>query len=59
MNENLILKKNNSLFYFKKNSETGIQIKTPNLLINGFFVTNETLYIYDDENIHQFQLKII
>jgi len=27
------------------------------LLINQFLVTNETLYIYADEMLHQFQLK--
>ncbi|WP_298536883.1 hypothetical protein [uncultured Algibacter sp.] len=57
-NENLILKKDNSLFYLQRNSDIINKIETPNLLINGFFVTNETLYIYNDETLQQFQLKI-
>ncbi|MEC3907646.1 hypothetical protein VOI54_11500 [Tamlana sp. 2201CG12-4] len=57
-NENIFFKKENSLFYLKKNSDTILPIKTPNLLINAFFVTNETLYIYNDETLQQYQLKI-
>lgn len=57
-NENLILKKDNSLYYLNKNEDEVTQIKTPNLLIEAFFVTNETLYIYNNENLQQFQLKI-
>jgi hypothetical protein len=56
-NENIILKKENDLFYMKKNSENVIPISLPNLLINQFFVTNETLYIYNNETLQQFQLK--
>lgn len=56
-NENVIFKKANALFYMKKDSETIIPIALPNLLINQFFVTNETLYIYDNEVLQQFQLK--
>ncbi|ALJ05140.1 hypothetical protein APS56_08385 [Pseudalgibacter alginicilyticus] len=56
-NKNIILKKDNSLIYLKKDTKNKIPIKLPNLLINQFFVTNETLYIYDTEILHQFQLK--
>ena len=56
-NENIIFKKDNTLFYLKKDSGTIIPIALPNLLINQFFVTNETVYIYDNETLHQFQLK--
>lgn len=56
-NENIILKKEQNLFYLKKNAETPISILIPNLLINQFFVTNETLYIYDNELLHQYQIK--
>jgi len=55
-NGNIVLKKDNSLFYLKNNTENTIPIELPNLLINRFFVTNETLYIYDDEFLHQYQL---
>ncbi|WP_282124063.1 hypothetical protein [Algibacter mikhailovii] len=57
-NENLILKKENFLYYLKKNSEQPMLIKTPNILIEAFFVVNETLYIYNGETLEKFQLKI-
>lgn len=57
-NGNIVLKKGPSLFYLKKDSDSIQPIKTPNLLIDAFFVTNETLYIYNDEVIQEFQLKI-
>ncbi len=53
----LILKKANQLYILQKN-QTDIQsIEHPNLLINQFLVTNETLYIYEDEILRQYQLK--
>lgn len=55
-NGNIVLQKDNSLFYLKNNTGNVIPIKLPNLLIKQFFVTNETLYIYDDEFLHQYQL---
>ena len=57
VNGNLILKKENKLFYLAKDTKIFREIKTPKLLINQFFVTNETLYIYNDEFLHQYQLK--
>lgn len=57
-NENIIFKKDNALFYLKKDSGTIVPIRLPNLLINQFYVTNETLYIYNDEILHTYQLKI-
>ena len=57
-NENIILKKDDALFFIKKNKDEILPIITPNLLINQFFVTNETLYIYNSEILQQFQLKI-
>jgi len=56
-NENIILKKAKSLFYLSKNKRNTIPITLPNLLINQFFVTNETLYIYNDELLYQYQIK--
>ena len=54
----LVLKKDEKLYILQKN-ETEIQpIELPNLLINQFLVTNETLYIYHDEMLRQYQLKI-
>lgn len=57
-NENLILLKDNHLFLKLKNDTEIRPIKLPELLINQFFVTNETLYIYDNEYLHQYQLLI-
>lgn len=57
-NENLILKKENQLFYLKKDTKNTVPILTPSLLIHEFFVTNETLYIYDNKTLKQFHLKI-
>ena len=57
-NGNIILKKNNHLFYLKKNTQNLVPITLPNLLIKQFFVTNESLYIYTNETLEQFQLKM-
>jgi hypothetical protein len=57
-NGNLILKQGDILLFKSKDSEKLIPIKLPKLLINQFLLTNETLYIYDNEMLHQFQLKI-
>jgi len=46
------------LFFMRRNQDKISSINTPNLLINQFFVTNETLYIYNSETLQQFQLKI-
>tara|TARA_R110000868_G_scaffold5985_6_gene34751 strand:- start:4576 stop:5409 length:834 start_codon:yes stop_codon:yes gene_type:complete len=55
--ENIILKKGNLLFYSKKDTSKIIPIKIPDLLINQFLLTNETLYIYTNETLQKFQLK--
>ncbi|PQV48354.1 hypothetical protein CLV33_105210 [Jejuia pallidilutea] len=56
-NEGLYLKKNNSLFYLAEDSKAFMPVKTYNILIPQFFVTNETLYIYADETLQEFQIK--
>jgi hypothetical protein len=56
-NEHIVLKKENSLYFLKKNETEPVLILLPNLLINQFFVTNETLYIYNDETLHKFHIK--
>jgi hypothetical protein len=56
-NENLFLKKENILFYLNKNKDTPVRINLPNLIINQFFVTNETLYIYTQKTLQKFYLK--
>jgi len=55
-NGNLILRSSNSLFLLPKNSNKITKLDLPKLLIKRFFVTNETLYIYDGEMLHQYQL---
>ena len=57
-NENLILKTETDLFYKSKKAETMIAVERPKLLINQFLLTNETLYIYDSEKLHSYQLKL-
>ncbi|WP_405295318.1 hypothetical protein [Algibacter sp. Ld11] len=57
-NENLILKKDNTLFYLNKNDKQPVRILLPNLIINQFFVINETLYIYSQKTLYEFHLKI-
>ena len=57
-NESIFLKKENTLFFMKSNQDEILPIIIPNLLINQFLVTNETLYIYNSETLQQFQLKI-
>ncbi len=54
----VVLKKEDQLFVLSKNDTEINSIEHPNLLINQFLVTNETLYIYDNEILRQFQLKI-
>jgi len=55
---NLVLKKAEQLYILQKNKTEILPIEHPNLLINQFLVTNETLYIYDDQMLRQYQLKI-
>ncbi len=57
-NGNLILQKINQLFYLVKDTELFLELKISKLLIKQFFVTNETVYIYDDEFLYQYRLKI-
>lgn len=57
-NENIILKKQNKLFYLEKNSKIIKPITMQKVLINQFFVVNESLYIYGNESLQEFQLKI-
>ncbi|KJD31938.1 hypothetical protein PK35_12380 [Tamlana nanhaiensis] len=57
-NENIILKKDNKLFYLEENGTFAQPIQTSTLTVKQFFVTNETLYIYNNESLQKFQLKI-
>ncbi|WP_431158943.1 hypothetical protein [Winogradskyella poriferorum] len=55
---NLLLKEKNKLYVLTKNNDEIKAIDHPNLLINQFLVTNESLYIYNDGILRQYQLKL-
>lgn len=57
-NGNLIIQKKEGLYFLAKDSNSLAAIQFPQLLIKQFSLTNETLYIYTDEKLHHFQLKI-
>ena len=54
----LVLQIEDSLSILSKNTDEIRSILDSNLLISQFLVTNETLYIYDDEILRQYQLKL-
>ena len=56
-NENCILLKEGALFLLKENADIVIPLEMPELLINQFLLTNETLYIYDREKLHRLLIK--
>ncbi|WP_435134545.1 hypothetical protein [Formosa sp. A9] len=56
-NDDLILQKNNQLYFLKQDQTTAEDILIPDLTIKQFLVTNETLYIYSNETLYQFLLK--
>ena len=55
--ENLIIKGKDGLIYYSSKDQTQKAIKTSNMLINQFFVTNQILYIYTLKTLSKFQLK--
>ncbi|MBJ7880312.1 hypothetical protein [Gelidibacter salicanalis] len=57
-NGNLIIQTKKGLFYLPKNTDQPVPIQLPEMLIKQFLVTNESLYIYADETLYQFQLKL-
>ena len=56
MEWHLIFKKNNTIYYKLKNSNEFLMFNLPKILVKQFFVTNQTLYIYDEEFLHHYQL---
>ncbi|NNK83385.1 MAG: hypothetical protein HKO92_09705 [Flavobacteriaceae bacterium] len=54
--ENIYLLKDNKIYYKVNNQANITELNIPELLISQFFVTNETLYIYDGKNLNQYQL---
>lgn len=57
-NGNVIIQTNEGLLFLGKDTNQLIPIELPELLIKQFLVTNESLYIYTDDTLHHFQLKI-
>ena len=55
---NLILKGKNKLSLLQKNKSEISPIEYPEMLINQFLVTNESLYLYNDNKLTEYQLKI-
>ena len=53
----ILLRNNNDLYIYDESLNLIKPLKIPNLLIKQFLVTDETLYIYDDENLRRYQLK--
>ncbi len=57
-NDNLIIKDDKKLYFLNSNSKSISPINTPYFLINQFFVTNKSLYLYNNESLQEFHLKI-
>ena len=55
---NLILKGEHNLALLQKNKQDIVPVKHPEILINQFLVTNESLYIYNSKKLIEYQLKI-
>ncbi len=54
---NVFLQKENQLFINPNNSAEIEALELPELLINQFLVTNETLYIYNEGILYKYRLK--
>jgi len=52
----LFLLKENTIYYKLKDSDSFLILNLPKILVKQFFVTNQTLYIYDEEFLHHYQL---
>lgn len=52
----LFLKKENTIYYKPKDADVFLMLDLPKVLVKQFFVTNQTLYIYDEEFLHHYQL---
>ena len=55
-NGGLFLKKGNDIYYKPKESELFWILDLSKILVKQFFVTNQSLYIYDEEFLHHYQL---
>ena len=55
-NGGLFLKKGNAVYYKPKERAVFWTLDLSKILVKQFFVTNQTLYIYDEEYLHHYQL---
>ncbi|PIA81755.1 hypothetical protein BFR04_13585 [Gaetbulibacter sp. 4G1] len=55
-NDNILLKSANRLLYLTDRDQNITPIEIPKLLIKQFLVTRGSLYIYDNEFLHEYQL---
>ena len=56
INENLIAKKDNNLYYINKETQETSKIKSPEISIKDLQLTQEFLYIYDGNKVSKFKL---
>jgi hypothetical protein len=56
-NNTLIFERDNELYYYSKDFLTENKFDIGNLLIKDFFVTNQSLYIYDSEHFIKYQIQ--
>ena len=56
INEILIAKKDNNLYYINKETQETSKIKSPEISIKDLQLTQEFLYIYDGNKVSKFKL---
>jgi hypothetical protein len=54
---NLVLQSPEAYFFYSKKRDEILPIEGQDLLINQFLVTNETLYLYQNNRLYRYQLK--
>ena len=52
----VFFKRNNEIYYFDKNFTSDKKLDIENLLIKDFFVINQSLYIYDSEQLTKYKI---
>ncbi|WP_375239382.1 hypothetical protein [Aurantibacter sp.] len=57
INENLVLKKGDSIYFYNKTTKETDLVSLTNQLINSFFVSQQNLYIYEQNKLYTYQLN--
>lgn len=57
LNENIILKKKNELFFYNKKTKETLSIPVKHQLINSFFVSQQNVYIYELNTLYKYQIN--